>query len=292
MAALGAAVSVGTLAVSGCSEADTAPPVATVSFTPSKTRLAMGSPVQLTYKFEVAPDATIPGDYRVFMHVKNPDGATLWTDDHDPPTPTSSWRPGQTVEYTRRRFVPKYAYVGDATVEVGLHRDNERLALQGPNPADRESTSRSYTVGQLQLLPESENIFLIFKSGWHPPEFSPEDPSIDWQWTQKTATLTFRNPRAGINLYIEYDARPDLFSDRPQQVTVYSGQQAVYTFAADAGAPKLEIVQITGDQLGPNELAELRIEVDRTFVPARLPAGGRDERELGIRVYHAFVEGR
>ena len=39
-------------------------------------------------------------------------------------------------------------------------------------------------------------------------------------------------------------------------------------------------------------MAELRIELDKTFVPAKLPAGGRDARELGIRVYHAFVEAR
>jgi hypothetical protein len=31
--------------------------------------------------------------------------------------------------------------------------------------------------------------------------------------------------------------------------------------------------------------------VDRTFVPALFPAAGaRDTRELGLRVYHAFVE--
>ena len=283
------------LAVSGssaCSQADTSPPVATVTFTSSKTRLPVRSPVEFTYKFDVATDAKIPGDFRVFMHVNNADGATIWTDDHDPPVPTSKWTPGQTVQYTRRRFVPRFAYVGDATVEVGLYRDTERLALTGPDPADRESTSRSYTVGTLQLLPESENIFVILKSGWHPEEYSPEDATIEWQWTQKTATLTFRNPRRDVNFYIEYDARLDLFSDRPQQVTVYSGEHQVGTFAADSGAPALKVIPISREQLGGTEMAELRIDVDRSFVPARLAAGDRDDRELGIRVYHAFVEGR
>ena len=32
-------------------------------------------------------------------------------------------------------------------------------------------------------------------------------------------------------------------------------------------------------------MAELVIDVDRTFTP-----GGGDTRELGIRVFHAFVE--
>ena len=38
-------------------------------------------------------------------------------------------------------------------------------------------------------------------------------------------------------------------------------------------------------------MAELRIDVDKTYVPALLPASNsRDPRELGIRVFHAFVE--
>jgi len=36
---------------------------------------------------------------------------------------------------------------------------------------------------------------------------------------------------------------------------------------------------------------ELKIGVDRTFVPAVVTAGNqKDTRELGIRVFHAFVE--
>ena len=275
-----------------CSSTDTAPPVATASFTASKPRVAVGSPVELTYKFVVAQDAKIQGDYRVFVHVKNPDGTTLWNDDHSPSVPTSQWAAGQTIQYTRTRFVPVFAYSGEATVELGLYRDTERLPLQGPEVTDRESTSRSYRVGTLTLLPQSENIFVILKNGWHPAEWSPENSTLEWQWTQKVATLSFRNPRKDVNFYIEYDARPDIFSDRPQQVTVYSGEQAVATFAADKSDPTLKIFPITAAQLGTSEMAELRLEVDRTFVPAKLPSGGRDNRELGVRVYHAYVEGR
>jgi hypothetical protein len=37
-------------------------------------------------------------------------------------------------------------------------------------------------------------------------------------------------------------------------------------------------------------MSELRIEVDKPFVPANLPNAGSDRRELGIRVYHTFLE--
>ena len=32
----------------------------------------------------------------------------MWTDDHEPPTPTRQWKPGATVEYTRTMFIPKF----------------------------------------------------------------------------------------------------------------------------------------------------------------------------------------
>jgi hypothetical protein len=38
-------------------------------------------------------------------------------------------------------------------------------------------------------------------------------------------------------------------------------------------------------------MAELRIAVDKTFVPALQPnPTNKDPRELGVRVFHAFVE--
>jgi hypothetical protein len=277
--------------LAGCSKGDTAPPVATVSLSTNKDRVALGGPIDLTYRFVVAPDAKIDGDYRVFVHVEDADGKIMWDDDHDPPIPTSQWKPGQTIEYTRTRFVPVVRF-GEATIEVGLYRDSDRLPLEGPDPADRESASRGYRVATIQLLPQSENIFLIYRSGWHPVEFSAENPTIEWQWTQKAAELSLRNPRRDVTFYLEFDTRTDAFPDHPQQVTVYCNGQPIKTLAADSSATRLERIPIDAATLGTNEMVELRIEVDPAFVPAKLPSGGRDSRELGIRVYHVFVEPR
>ena len=61
---------------------------------------------------------------------------------------------------------------------------------------------------------------------------------------------------------------------------------------ADSAVPALKKLAISAAQLGNAEMAEIRLDLDRVFVPAQLPAGGRDTRELGIRVYKAFVEPR
>ena len=276
-----------------CGGGAPAPPVASVSLAIGKPRLPLGAPVDITYRFELLPSASINGDYRVLVHVKNASGDVLWQDDHDPPQATSTWKPGQAVEYTRTRFVPVVPYLGDATIEVGLYREDERLALQGPStPSEGETLSKSYRLGTLHLLPTSESVFVIYKTGWHPDEFSPDNPSVSWKWMQKTGVLSVRNPRKDVTLFLEYDARPDLFADGPQQVTIAVGDQPVTTFAASALTPALVRVPITAAQLGAADMTDIRIELDKTFVPAKLPAGGRDSRELGMRVYHVFVEER
>ncbi len=281
-------------AVTGCAAGDPAPPVASVSLALNRQSAPLGGPIELTYRFELAQGASISGDYKVFVHVTRDDGTTIWTDDHDLPAgmQTSGWKAGQSVQYTRTRFVPTFSYLGEATIRVGLYKDDERLPLSGPDQADRDSPERSYKVATLDLLPRSESIQVIRLGGFHPGEVAPDDPAVEWQWTQKLALLTLRNPRRDVVLYLEYDGRPDLFADAPQQVTVSVGQTAIETFPIVTKGTALKKIPLTVAQLGTGDMVEVRIDVDRTFVPAKQPGGSRDTRELGIRVFHAFVEPR
>src|SRR6266540_4250097 len=98
-----------------------APPVATPSVTLNHDRAPLGSPLDITYKFVVANDARFAEDLRVMAHVVDADGQMMWDDDHNPPVPTTQWKPGQTVEYTRTVFVRVYPYVGEASIQVGLY---------------------------------------------------------------------------------------------------------------------------------------------------------------------------
>ena len=257
------------------------PAVATPSFSLSRDRVAIGSPVTLTYRFQVAPDAKFDGNYWVFVHVLSPDGVQLWTEDHQPPTPTSQWKPGETVEYSRTIFVPNYPYVGEAIVRLGLYskETNRRLVLSGTDASRRE-----YVVGSFQLLPQSENVFLIYKDDWHPAEVAPDNPATEWQWTRQRSTISFRNPRKDSTFYLEYDARTDLFSP-PQQVTIRVGDQVIGTFGATAREKALVTFPLSSAQLGSADMVELTVEVDRTFQP-----GGGDTRDLGIRVFHTFID--
>lgn len=281
------ALLVAPLGLVACGGAEDAAPVATPGFTASKTRLPLGSPVDLTYTFDVAPGAKIDGDYRVFVHFLDSEGQQMWTDDHDPAIPTSQWKPGQKVQYTRTVFMPVFPYQGPATVTLGLYNGptiENRLPLQG------EGKGREYTVGTLELLPQSENVYLAFREGWHSLEMAPEDPAREWQWMKKTGTLAFRNPRANSTLYLETDGRPDLFPGAPQVITVFVNGVQAHQFQITAKDPVLHRLPLTAAQLGDGETVEIKLEADKAFVPAQIPGAGGDPRELSMRVYHAFVE--
>jgi hypothetical protein len=260
------------------------PPVATPSVTLNHDKVPIGSPVRITYKFTVAqnaPDLIKGEDYWVFVHVLDPTGEQLWTEDHAPVPATSSWKPGQAVEYTRTVFVPNYPYIGEAAMRVGLYSrtSGKRLTLNATDVSRKE-----YVVSKFQLLPQSENVFLIYKDGWHPAEVAGDNASSEWQWTKKTATISFRNPKKDVTFYLEWDARTDQFNP-PQQVTITLGGQPIAALVADNRDKKMMTFPITATQLGESDMAELVINVDRTFSP-----GGGDNRELGLRVFHAFIE--
>lgn len=271
-----------------------APPVATPTLTLSYERAPAGSPLELTYRFVVADAASFAGDYRVFVHVVDADEERMWSDDHNPPVPTSQWQPGQTIEYTRTIFVPVFPYIGNATINIGLHSaktqasgEQARLPLAGDDVGQR-----AYRVARLELLPQTENLFTIFKDGWHPAELAGDSGGVEWQWTKKEATLAFKNPKKDTLFYFDLDS-PVARYVGGQQVRVIVGGQTVDEFPLGADQQLLRKIKISPAELGDAEMAELRISVDKAIVPALTPeAGSKDPRELGIRVFHSFVDPR
>ena len=263
--------------------------MATPSVTLNHDKVPLSSPLDITYKFVVATDAHFDQDYRVLVHVVDVDDELIWDDDHNAPIPTSQWKPGQTIEYTRTVFVPIYPYVGEASIQVGLYStaNQKRLPLTG-----EDAGQRAYKVSKLQLQPQTENVFTVFKDGWHPAEVAEHNARIEWQWTKKEATLAFRNPKKDCVFYLDVD-NPGSVYNEGQQVQILLGSDVVEAFTIQPRQPQLRKIALKAAQLGTADTTELRIAVDKTYVPALLTAStSKDPRELGVRVFHAFVDPR
>ncbi len=286
---LGLAVLVAVAAAAGCRKKETpAPPLATPSLTLSHDKAPLGSPIDVHYKFVVAPDAKFPEDYRVMVHVVDADEQLIFAFDHNPPVPTTQWKPGQTIEYTKTVFIPIYPYVGEASIQLGLHStiNQKRMPLAG-----EDAGQRAYKVARIQLQPQTENVFTVFKDGWHPAEVAEHNATVEWQWTKKNATLSFKNPKKDCVFYLDVDNPGSVFNE-PQHVQVTLGGQVVDDFTLQPKQPELRKVALNAAQLGSGDVAELVISVDKTYVPAVLNASNKDPRELGVRVFHAFIDPR
>lgn len=264
-----------------------APPVATPSVTLNRTKAPLGSPIEMTFKFAVAPDAHFAEDVRVMVHVVDTDEQMIFALDHNPPVPTTQWKPGQTIEYTRTEFVPVYPYVGDASVQVGLYSTatQQRLPLGG-----EEVGQRAYRVARFQLQPQTDSVYTVFKEGWHPAESGDQSSRVEWQWTKKTATMAFKNPKRDSTFYIDVDNPGGAFEE-PQEVQVSLGGQVIGRFTVTPKQQALHKIPMKTDQMGTADMVDLQIDVDKSFVPAQIAgSGSKDPRELGIRVFHAFVQ--
>jgi hypothetical protein len=254
----------------------------------NRVKVPLGSALEITYTWTLEPGAKkLDQDYWALVHFLDNHEVMLFSDDHQPEPPPSTWEPGRSYSYTRTRFVPVYPYVGDVEVRMGLYPHpgrGERPALKGEDRGFRE-----YKVATIELLPQTENIFLIWKEGWHNPETHPENPSVERTWTKKEALVSFKNPRKDVIVYLEGDTCVKCFTKAPE-LTLSVGTNVGLRIPIEGPQVHLKKVRVKAADLGADEWVDLRLAMNESFVPKNLsPPLNNDDRELGFNVYHLYV---
>lgn len=258
------------------------------SFKVNRTQAPLGSAVEVTYTWTAEPNAKkLGGDYRALVHFLDRNGVMLFEDDHVPTPAPSSWEAGKTYSYSRTKFIPIYPYVGEVEVRMGLYPPGkgERVVLKGEDAGMRE-----YKVAKMELLPQTENIFPVYKEGWHNPEAHPENPSVERTWTKKEATVSFKNPKKDVVVYLEADTCFKCFGEPPVVLTISVGGKAGLTVPIENGEVFLKKLRVKAADLGTDDWVDLRLVMNKSFVPKLLtPPMNNDDRELGLLVYHLYM---
>ena len=278
-----------TVALPGCNRrkpAEVNPIVPSIKV--NRTKAPLGSALEITYTWTVEAGARkLDQNYWALVHFNDNQEVMLFSDDHQPEPPPTEWEPGKTYSYTRTRFVPIYPYVGEVEVRMGLYPypgRGERPALKGEDKGFRE-----YKVATLELLPQTENIFPVYKEGWHNPETHPENPSVERTWTKKDALMSFKNPKKDVIVYLEGDTCVKCFTKTPE-LTMSVGKGVGIRFPIEGPQVYLKKVKVPAADLGEDEWTDLRLSMSESFVPKNLnPPLNNDDRELGFNVYHLFV---
>ena len=274
-----------TIGAIGC---QTERPYITITVKPDRTQVIPGEPIELHFQFKIDSDFKgIPYNGYVFVHFYDPLGNQAFVADHLPPKPTSEWKAGDTVEYDHLVFVPDYIYPGEYQIVAGIYDFegvHDRIPMRG------EATGhRAYHVADLEVLPPPPYPNVRYVDGWYEPELNPNDPTQRWRWTQKRAVALLVNPKRKSRLFIEVESNKDVFDDHPQELTLTLNGKELDRFKLDRTGPQLKIYTLTPDQLGGEDNVELVLELDQTFVPAKVGLG-QDDRELGIRIYHLVLQ--
>ncbi len=307
------AVSLAVAVVPACSRrkpAEINPIEPSVAF--NRTKIPLGSAVEVTYTWKLDPAAKkLDQDYRVMVHFLDPQKTLLFEDDHAPVPAATSWEPGKTYTYKRTKFVPIYPYVGPVDVRMGLYSTGKggRIALKGEDVGMNE-----IKVATTELLPQTENIFIVEKEGWHSPEASKDNPNKERTWTKREAVASFKNPKKDVILYLEADTNFKAFA-QPPQLTIALNAVGAATPAPAAAAPKgakgaapapavptarglvvpienseifLKKIRFKAADLGDGDWVDLRLVMNQSFVPKALGLNN-DDRELALLVYHLYV---
>ena len=258
----------------------------TPSFSVNRTRVPLGSAIETSSSFSTGPQfKKLQQEYRPFVQFLDSQNVVLFAESYAAGPPVVGWEPGKTYTEKRTLFVPVYPYVGDVTVVMGLAPSTgrgERVALKG-----EDIGLRAYKVAKLELLPQTENVFLVYKEGWHSPEASPQNPSLERTWTKKDALVSFKNPKKDVVIYLEADTNFKAFS-QPPVLTLAVGGKAGVTIPIENSEVFLKKIRVKGEHLGSEEWTDLRLALNQSFVPKALGLN-QDERELGILVYHLFL---
>jgi hypothetical protein len=258
---------------------------ASMSF--NRPRAPLGSAIEVTYSWTTGPNfKALNQNYRALSHFLDSHKVPLFTDDHVPVPAPSSWEPNKTYTYQRTVFIPVYPYVGPVQVVMGLYPASgggERVAMKGEDVG-----LRAYKVATLELLPQTDNIFLVYKDGWHNPESAPQNPGLERTWTKKDALVSFKNPKKDIVIYLEADTNAKAF-DAPPVLTMIVNNKVGATVPIESSEVFTRKVRVKAADLGNEEWTDLRLAMNQSFVPKLKGVNTHDDRELGVMVYHLYV---
>ncbi len=253
----------------------------TVDFNPAE--IEDNSLTNVTYHWKLDPGfKPIPKDLHVYVHFLDRSNKILFQEDHSPELPTSQWREGYDVNYTRLFLIP--AVVRTDTDEESMPI---KLVLGLHDPADPQGPNYRVLEKDLRLKYNPKGPEKIqYTEGWNPEESNPQ-MTLKWRWTGSQAVAVVRNPKKNAILYVRGLVNKDVLSD--QKVRLEIANNLIEEFAPKE-AEFAKYYQIPADQLGSEDLIQIRISTDKTFVPAKLVPGSTDQRELGVQIFTIFFK--
>jgi hypothetical protein len=272
----------GALAVAACGGSGDTPRLDVRPALTLPDSVPLGEPLDMRWSWTPGPDFTAPAeDYKIFVHMVDPQGNIVQQDDHFPPEPTSQWTAGAPIEYQRWLYVPELE-VEYVDIVVGLYERDNRAEIQGPG-----GWSDSVTVHRLSIRADDMTGIPVYMSGWHPLEQVADQEPSSWRWTEDVAKAVFTNPMKDAVLHLSAHGPFDEVG--PQTLVVKIGEQELATIEITDPTNFMERIEVPAAVMGDGEWVELTLEVSPALVPKELDPESQDDRRLGLQVFMLYL---
>ena len=249
--------------------------------------MPLGSPFDIGYTWTPNEDFEAPADdYKVFVHVSDPDGNIIEQDDHFPEVPTSQWLAGQPVTYRHLIYPDPDLRADYFDFYVGLYDDGGQIGTM------REGRFQSRPlVHTIIVRTDDQGGLPVYVEGFAEKEASMTRDDIylqQWQWMSSQGVVAFGNPHGPATLHLRALSPVD-FLGGTQMVTIKMGEREVARYERTDSSPYLMRFDIPGEGLGDSDWIDFTVEVDKFFVPAHVEEGSTDTRELGLQVFWMYL---
>ena len=272
------------LLVSGCSGGGDAVQLAVMPTLDLPDSLPLGEPFDLGYGWVIANDFEAPiNDYKVFVHIRDPEGNIILQDDHYPPEPTSQWRAGEDQFYRRWFYSPTLLENDYLDFFIGFYSEDGQAQLR----VDAGWESMPF-IHRMEIRTEDTAGVPVWVEGWHHPENDPTKSLPNWRWSEESAHVFFSNPRKDAVLHLQAHS-PVGEIGGPQIVKLRFGDVEIANLEVVESVPFIERIKVPAEALGDEEWAELWIEVKPSLVLAEVDETNEDERELGLQVFTLYL---
>jgi hypothetical protein len=248
-----------------------------------------GSPFDIGYTWTPGQGFEAPNDdFRIFVHLVDPDGKIIVQDDHFPPLPTSQWSAGEPVEYRldwvylNPELQPDYV-----DVYVGIYDDEGQIATLREGRFQNRPLVHSVIVRT-----DDQGGIPVYVEGFEEREMllTAEDVHAQqWRWMRRRGVVAFGNPRGPATLHLRALSPIHYLEGGTQTVTITVGETVIAQYEATASSPPLMRFEVPGEGLDDGDWVDFTIEVDKHFVPAQVMEGSDDIRELGLQVFWMYL---
>jgi len=217
-------------------------------------------------------------DFNVFLHFWHKNNL-LFQDDHTPEVPTTQWEPNNEYAYSRRIYIPTFIDEFDPNFKG---EETLRLSTGFFSPYDPYESKQVILEEKLNVFaPPLDTPETVYEEGWYDLEIDSDSFLQQWRWTAKSARCIIDNPHRDALLIIKGGVN---------QVAV-PGQKIIFkinNLTLDEFVPDESVFEksynILDEMMGDKEEFYLTIEVDKSFVPAKIFPDSTDDRDLGLQI--------